>query len=72
LGLADFNRHMQKVKEDRKQKILEKLTEQGKVKTDEVADVLKDSMTALQEQITSLLLSRHNISNPQLADFSIW
>lgn len=43
LGLADFNRHMQKIKEDRKQKILEKLTEQGKVKTDEVADVLKVS-----------------------------
>jgi putative ABC transport system permease protein len=29
------------------------------------------SMTLAQEQITSLLLSRHNISNPELADFSI-
>ncbi len=35
----------------------------------EVAD--QESMTAAQEQITSLLLSRHNISNPELADFSI-
>jgi len=31
----------------------------------------QESMTAMQEQITSLLLNRHNISNPQLADFSI-
>ncbi len=30
-----------------------------------------DSMTDLQEQITSLLLSRHHINDPQLADFSI-
>ncbi len=29
------------------------------------------SMTAAEEQINSLLLSRHNISNPELADFSI-
>lgn len=29
------------------------------------------SMTVMQEQITSLLLSRHNISDPQNADFSI-
>ncbi|MFH0803888.1 MAG: ABC transporter permease, partial [Candidatus Tagabacteria bacterium] len=29
------------------------------------------SMTAAQEQITSLLLTLHNISDPQLADFSI-
>jgi len=35
----------------------------------EVVD--QQSMTAAQEQITSLLLSRHNISNPELADFSI-
>ncbi len=35
----------------------------------EVVD--QESMTAAQEQITSLLLSRHNISNPELADFSI-
>ena len=28
-------------------------------------------MTTAQEQITSLLLSRHNISNPELADFSV-
>jgi len=31
----------------------------------------QESMTTAQEQITSLLLSRHNISNPELADFSI-
>jgi len=35
----------------------------------EVVD--QESMTIAQEQITSLLLSRHNISNPELADFSI-
>ncbi len=35
----------------------------------EVVD--QESMTAAQEQITSLLLSHHNISNPELADFSI-
>jgi putative ABC transport system permease protein len=29
------------------------------------------SMTMIQEQITSLLLNRHNISNPELADFTI-
>lgn len=29
------------------------------------------SMTSIQTQITNLLLSRHNISNPQLADFSV-
>ncbi|MCK4967987.1 MAG: ABC transporter permease [Candidatus Aenigmarchaeota archaeon] len=31
----------------------------------------EEYMTAIQEQITKLLLDRHNISNPQLADFSI-
>jgi putative ABC transport system permease protein len=31
----------------------------------------QQSMTTAQEQINSLLLSRHNISNPELADFSI-
>ena len=31
----------------------------------------QESMTTAQEQITSLLLSRHNISNPELADFSV-
>ncbi|MFZ5363929.1 MAG: ABC transporter permease [Patescibacteria group bacterium] len=30
-----------------------------------------ESMTALQEEVTSLLLSRHNISDPGLADFRI-
>ncbi|MDP2933733.1 MAG: ABC transporter permease [bacterium] len=35
----------------------------------EVVD--QESMTTAQEQITSLLLSLHNISNPELADFSI-
>ena len=28
-------------------------------------------MTAVQDQVTALLLSRHNISNPNLADFSV-
>jgi len=41
------------------------------VSTISVQAIDQDSMTALQEQITSLLLSRHNISNPQLADFNI-
>ena len=31
----------------------------------------KGSMTQLQTDITNLLLSRHNISNPQMADFSV-
>jgi putative ABC transport system permease protein len=41
------------------------------VSTISVEVVDQESMTVAQEQITSLLLSRHNISNPQLADFSI-
>lgn len=35
----------------------------------EVAD--QESMAVAQEQITSLLLARHNISDPALADFSV-
>jgi len=31
----------------------------------------QNSMTVIQQQITNLLLQRHNISNPQLADFQI-
>jgi putative ABC transport system permease protein len=31
----------------------------------------QNSMASVQQQITSILLSRHNISNPQLADFSV-
>jgi len=30
-----------------------------------------DDMSVIQQQITGLLLSRHNISNPQLADFQV-
>ncbi len=30
-----------------------------------------NSMAGVQEQITNLLLTRHNISNPQMADFSV-
>lgn len=30
-----------------------------------------DAMTAIQQQINDLLLQKHNISNPQLADFQI-
>ncbi len=41
------------------------------VTTISVEVVDQESMTTAQEQITSLLLSRHNISNPELADFSI-
>lgn len=40
------------------------------VSTISVQAIDQNSMTTMQEQITSLLLSRHNISNPQLADFS--
>jgi putative ABC transport system permease protein len=35
----------------------------------EAAD--QSAMSAIQQQITNLLLQRHNISNPQLADFQI-
>ncbi len=31
----------------------------------------QNSMASVQNQITGLLLSRHNIANPQLADFSV-
>ena len=41
------------------------------VSTISVQAIDQNSMTAMQEQITTLLLSRHNISNPELADFSI-
>ena len=35
-----------------------------------VQAVDENSMTTMQEEITSLLLARHNIADPQLADFS--
>jgi len=41
------------------------------VTTISVQAVDQDSMTIMQEQITALLLARHNISDAQLADFSI-
>jgi len=41
------------------------------VSTISVQAIDQNSMTTMQEQITSLLLRSHNISNPQLADFSI-
>ncbi len=41
------------------------------VTTISVQAIDQDSMALIQEQITALLLSRHNISNPELADFSI-
>ncbi len=41
------------------------------VTTISVAAADQNSMAAIQQQITSLLLQRHNISNPQLADFQI-
>jgi putative ABC transport system permease protein len=40
------------------------------VSTISVQAVDQNSMTNLQEEITSLLLQRHNISDPTLADFS--
>jgi putative ABC transport system permease protein len=41
------------------------------VSTISVEAIDQNSMAPIQEQITALLLARHNISNPQLADFSI-
>ncbi len=41
------------------------------VTTISVEAIDQGSMTLIQDQITSLLLSRHNISNPELADFGI-
>ena len=42
-GLADFNSKMQEIKENNKQKILKQLAERGKIKTNEVADILEVS-----------------------------
>jgi putative ABC transport system permease protein len=41
------------------------------VSTVSVEAVSQNSMTEVQDQITQLLLQRHNISNPQLADFQV-
>lgn len=41
------------------------------VTTISVEAVDQSSMTTIQQQITNLLLQRHNISNPQLADFQV-
>ncbi len=41
------------------------------VTTISVQAVDQESMAELQQQITDLLLQRHNISDPQLADFSV-
>lgn len=41
------------------------------VSTIDVQAVDQQSMTVLQDEITSLLLQRHNISDPTLADFNI-
>ena len=43
LGIADFNRKTQEIKETRKQNILKELAEQGNIKTNKVADLLKVS-----------------------------
>ena len=43
LGIADFNRKTQEIKENRKQEILKELAERGKIKTNEVADFLEVS-----------------------------
>lgn len=45
LGLADFNRQMQKIKEERKQEILKELAERSKIKTNEVANLFEVSRT---------------------------
>ncbi len=42
-----------------------------RLSTISVEAVDQKSMTLMQEDITSLMLSRHNILNPQLADFSV-
>jgi len=41
------------------------------VTTISIEAVDQNSMTTLQQQINDLLMQRHNISNPQLADFQI-
>lgn len=41
------------------------------VSTISVAAINQESMLQMQEEITALLLARHNITNPDLADFSI-
>ncbi|MFH1712611.1 MAG: ABC transporter permease [Candidatus Jacksonbacteria bacterium] len=41
------------------------------VSTINVEAASQDQMAAVQEQITNLLLQRHNISNPQMADFQV-
>ncbi len=47
------------------------LSGSDRLSTISVQAVDQNSMTQLQEQITTLLLIRHNISDPQLADFNI-
>ena len=42
-GIADFNRRLREIKEERKRKILGELEKQGKIKTNEVADLLEVS-----------------------------
>lgn len=39
-GIDEFNRRMQEIKEERKQKIIGFLTDKKKIKTNEVADLL--------------------------------
>lgn len=38
-GLAEFNRRMQEIKENRKQGIIKELAERGKIQTNKVADL---------------------------------
>lgn len=47
------------------------LSGSDRLSTISVEAVDQKSMTLMQEEITSLMLSRHDISNPQLADFSV-
>ena len=42
-GIADFNRRLREIKEERKRKILGELEKQSRVKTNEVADLLEVS-----------------------------
>jgi Fic family protein len=42
-GFEDFNRRQEEIKEVRKQKVLGELAEQGKIKTNQVADFLEVS-----------------------------
>lgn len=47
------------------------LTGDNQVSTINIQGRDQKSMSLLQQEVTNLLLARHNVSNPQLADFSV-